>query len=81
MPFCPDSYPRLTREAPEARARIPILRRAGIGEWLDLDWLEQRLAQLEADWRPPIAEAFQIQVTANVAEFLLAWFNGAAELD
>jgi asparagine synthase (glutamine-hydrolysing) len=80
MPFCPDFYPRLTREAPETRARLPILRRAGIGEWLDLDWLEQRLAQLEADWRPPIAEAFRIQLTANVAEFLLAWYDRAAEL-
>jgi asparagine synthase (glutamine-hydrolysing) len=76
MPFCPDFYPRLTREAPEARVRLAILRRAGIGEWLDLDWLEQRLAQLEADWRPPIAEAFQIQLTANVAEFLLSWYGG-----
>lgn len=81
MPFCPDFYWRLAREAPEARERLPILRRAGIGEWLDLDWLEQRLAQLEADWRPPILEAFKIQLTANVAEFLLAWFNGAAELE
>jgi asparagine synthase (glutamine-hydrolysing) len=81
MPFCPDFYPRLTREAPEARARLPLLRRAGIGDWLDLDWLEQRLAQLEADWRPPIAEAFQIQLTANVAEFLHAWNKGAAEQD
>jgi asparagine synthase (glutamine-hydrolysing) len=76
MPFCPDFYPRLTREAPEARARIPILRRAGIGEWLDLDWLDRRLAEAGADWRPPIAEAFQIQLTANVAEFLLSWYGG-----
>ncbi|MFZ3308666.1 MAG: asparagine synthase-related protein [Xanthobacteraceae bacterium] len=81
VPFCPDFYPRLTHEAPEARARLPILRRAGIGEWLDLDWLEQRLAKLQADWRPPIAEAFQIQLTANVAEFLLAWYDGASALD
>jgi asparagine synthase (glutamine-hydrolysing) len=79
MPFCPDFYPRLTREAPEARARLLILRRAGIGEWLDLDWLDQRLAQLESSWRPQIAEAFQIQLTANVAEFLLAWYDGASE--
>jgi asparagine synthase (glutamine-hydrolysing) len=81
MPFCPDFYPRLTREAPEARARIPILRRAGIGEWLDLDWLDRRLAEAGADGRPPIGEAFQIQLTANVAEFLFAWYEGGTELD
>jgi len=81
MPFSPDFYPRLAREAPEARARIPILRRAGIGDWLDLDWLDQRLAQLQTDWLPPIAEAFRIQLTANVAEFLHRWYNGRVELD
>ena len=75
MPFCPDFYPLLTREAPEARARLAILRCAGIGEWLDLDWLDRRLAEAGADWRPPIAEAFQIQLTANVAEFLFAWYG------
>ena len=47
----------------------------------ELEFLEERLAQLETDWRPPIAEAFQIQLTANVAEFLFAWYNGATELD
>ena len=41
MPFCPDFYPRLAREAPEARARLPLFRRAGISDWLDLDWLER----------------------------------------
>jgi asparagine synthase (glutamine-hydrolysing) len=81
MPFCPDFYLRLAREAPEARARLPAFRHAGIDEWLDLDWLDQRLARLRADPRPPIAEALRIQLTANVAEFLLAWRNGAADLE
>jgi hypothetical protein len=27
------------------------------------------LALLESDWMPPVGEAFQIQLTANVAEF------------
>ena len=33
------------------------------------------------EWsRAELAEAFKIQLTANVAEFLLAWYEGDAEL-
>ncbi|BGE84885.1 hypothetical protein Ms3S1_13210 [Methylosinus sp. 3S-1] len=81
LAFCPDFYPRLAAEAPEARTRLLAFRRAGIGEWLDLDWLDQRLARLDAEPRPPVAEAFRIQITANVAEFLLAWNEGADALE
>ena len=69
-------------KAPEARARLPILRRAG-----DRRMARPRLAGTASRGsrgrRQPadLGSRSRIQLTANVAEFLLAWYDGAPELD
>ena len=77
MPFSPDYYDRLRAQAPQALDRIPVFRAAGVEEWLDLDWLAQGLVRVQSRGARDVSEAFQIQLTANVAEFL-TWRRDAA---
>lgn len=73
MPAVPDHYVRLQRQAAGARLRIPEFRRAGVDEWLDLDWLDTTLAQVAARGARGVAEANEVQLTAIGAEFLTWW--------
>jgi asparagine synthase (glutamine-hydrolysing) len=67
----------LHAQASEALDRIPVFHAAGVEEWLDLDWLAQGLVRVQSRGARDVSEAFQIQLTANVAEFL-TWRSGAA---
>lgn len=78
MPFSPTHPGLMKDQAPAARARIAAQRGAGADEWLDLDWLDQALAQVasgavvSADW------TYRIQATALAAEFFRWWSERAA---
>ena len=73
MPAEPDHNARLQRQAPAARARIAAFRRAEVGEWLDLDWLDGALAEIGERGPTSASEANEAQLTAIAAEFLTWW--------
>jgi asparagine synthase (glutamine-hydrolysing) len=73
-PAEPDRYQRMQRQAPGALARIARFRGAGIGEWIDLDWLDQALRRVAAQGAADNHETNEVQLTAMAAEFLLWWF-------
>ena len=78
LPFSPDFYRRIARDAAGANDRVPALRRGGIGAYLDLDWLAsagRRIAGAGTLQSP--YEREQYLVTANTAEFLLHWLGAA----
>ncbi len=76
LAFSPDYYQRLGEHAAEAAARIPLFRKAGLGEWFDLDRLEAGLGQVNRYGRAQLNSAFKIQLTAINCEFFLWWVNG-----
>jgi asparagine synthase (glutamine-hydrolysing) len=72
MPFAPDYVSRLKRQAAGVHARIPIYREAGVGRWLDLDWLSEGLVRLAATRdEHDYTLYYEVQGTATAAEFLL----------
>ena len=73
MPASPDHLPRLQRQAAAARLRIPHFRKAEIGDWLDLDWLDGALQSVAAHGPVNVDQANEVQLTAITAEFLLWW--------
>lgn len=73
MPASPDHVSRLQRQAPQARERIAAFRRADVGEWLDLDWLDQSLERMAAHGPAHVDDANQVQLTAINAELLTWW--------
>ena len=75
IPFCPDFRQRMRRQSGEALARLPAFRKAGLDAWVDVDWLETQLQQISSAAALPIGYAFQVQMTANVAEFLMWWMG------
>jgi asparagine synthase (glutamine-hydrolysing) len=75
IPFCPDFRQRMRNQSGEALARLPAFRKAGLGEWVDIDWLEIQLQQIGAAETLPMGYAFQVQMTANVAELLMWWMD------
>lgn len=77
MPFSPDYMLRLKTEAPGARARVAAFRKADIADWLDLDWFDTSLGRIARNGPRDIADAFEVQLTALTAEFLLWWRTGA----
>ncbi|QQQ18557.1 hypothetical protein JIP62_14935 [Brevundimonas vitis] len=79
MAFSP-TYPLLLQtQAPTARERLRAQREAGAGEWLDLEWLDQALADL-ANGRPfNTPMLFRIQATANAAQFFGWWRDQGAD--
>lgn len=76
MPASPDHMVRLQHQAPAARERLPVFRRAEIDDWLDLDWLDNMLAQVAERGPADVDEANQVQLTAMNAEFLTWWRSG-----
>lgn len=73
--FSPDFDHRLHRQADEERLRLPMLRKAGVGEWIDLDWLDAALQRVAASGPGAVVDPMQVQTTALAAEFLYWWFN------
>ncbi|THD35892.1 MAG: asparagine synthetase B family protein [Sphingomonas sp.] len=73
MPASPDHIARLQRQAPQARARIAAFRRADVGEWLDLDWLDQALERIATHGPNDVGDANVVQLTAINAEVLTWW--------
>jgi asparagine synthase (glutamine-hydrolysing) len=74
MPAWPDQMARLKQQAGAARERIPHFRKAEVGEWLDLDWLDQSLERVAVHGPAGFADANAVQLTAVNAEFL-TWFR------
>jgi asparagine synthase (glutamine-hydrolysing) len=72
-PASPSYRSQLARHAPQAHARIAAFRAADIGEWLDLEWLDGALARIGEHGFDNITDALEVQMTANVAEFLAWW--------
>ncbi len=75
--FSPDYGQRLIRQAPDARARIALFRKAGADEWLDLDALDVALARIAGDAARDGQEALTAQLTAMAGEFI-AWWRGVS---
>lgn len=69
----PDYDLRLMRHAPEARSRVALYRRAGLDDWLDLEWLDTELGRIAARGPADQFTAQSAQLTAMTAEFLLWW--------
>lgn len=75
MPASPDHNHRLQHQASTASERIPLFRKAGIDDWLDLDWLDQALAGMAVTGPQSVNHGNEVQLTAMMAEFLLWWGN------
>ena len=75
IPFCPDFRQRMRRQSGEALARLPAFRKTGLGDWVDVDWLEVQLQLIGAAETLTIPHAFRVQMTANLAEFLMWWMG------
>ena len=73
MPAEPDHNQRLQRQAIAAHARVAAFRRAEVGDWLDLDWLDAALRRIAAQGVASIEEGNEVQLTAITAEFLNWW--------
>jgi len=70
--IAPDYVERLQTEANAARDRIPLFRRAGADEWLDLAALDRGLARSAASVST-FDEATRTQLTALAGEFFVWW--------
>lgn len=77
MPAAPDHLVRMKSQAQRARARRGAWLKAGVDEWLDLDWLDAALARCAAQGVTNHAEANVLQLTAMMAEYI-AWLRGNA---
>lgn len=73
MPYSPTYATMLRDQAAAAAMRIPLYRDAGLGAWLDLDWLATALAQAQQTGLHKVAHMHHVQATATAAEFLLWW--------
>jgi asparagine synthase (glutamine-hydrolysing) len=77
MPASPDHNSRLQYQASAARDRIALFRKAGIDDWLDLDWLDHALAGMAITGPVNVTHGNEVQLTAMMAEFLLWWGDQA----
>lgn len=71
--FSPDYMMRICSQADEVLDRFPAFRKAEADDWIDLAWLEASLQQIGARGAQSIPEAFEVQLTAMAAEFLVWW--------
>ena len=74
--FSPDYFQRLQKDAQTARGRIAAYKAADIDDWLDLDWLDSNLRRFGVQGANGVDDAFQVQITAMAAEYLLWWREG-----
>ncbi len=70
--IAPDYSERIKTEAGAARERIPLFRRAGADEWIDLEVLDRGLARNGAGIST-FGEATRTQLTALAGEFFVWW--------
>ncbi|HEV7287038.1 asparagine synthase-related protein [Sphingomonas sp.] len=70
--IAPDYSERLKAEAGAARERIPLFRRAGADEWIDLEALDRGLERNGAGVSA-FREATRTQLTALAGEFFVWW--------
>ncbi len=75
MPFSPDFRGRLERQAPDTVRRVNDFEDAGVGAWIDLVWLRERLGQVAQRQVSAPGELYAVQKTAHAAEFLM-WLRG-----
>lgn len=80
-PFSPDYPYRMRRHAARTRAYLADYVRAGVGEWLDLAWLDTALGVIATRDDVPLDLLFQAQATAMTAAFLTHWLEDDARLD
>lgn len=73
MPYSPSYRSMLTSQAGAARDRIATFRQADLDQWVDLDWLDTTLWQIQRSRAMPFDTLFRLQQTALFAEFLLWW--------
>lgn len=73
MPAEPDRFYRMRRQALAAHARISAFRKADVGDWIDLDWLDAALLRVAANGAANNDETNEVQLTAIAAEFLFWW--------
>lgn len=78
-PFSPDYDLRLRRQAGDARDRLPAYARAGVGELVDLVWLDAALGHIAEQPAVPLRLAFEAQATAIAAAFLADWMTGTPD--
>jgi asparagine synthase (glutamine-hydrolysing) len=74
--FSPDYMVRIRNDAKSALSRFPVFRACSADDWLDLDWLDAALQRVSAAGPASIADAYEIQLTAMAAEFLVWWHRG-----
>lgn len=77
MAFSPTYAIMLREQAHRARARLDAQRKAGAGDWLDLDWLEKMLGRTATGAPLSAGDAFRVQGTAAAAEFFRWWHDQA----
>ena len=75
MAASPDHNRRLQDQATAARKRVAAFRKAGIDDWLDLDWLDQALTGMAIAGPRDVTHGNSVQMTAIMAEFLLWWHD------
>lgn len=78
-PFSPDYDLRIRRHANAARTRLSAYRRAGVGELVDLVWLDAALRHIAGQPAVPLTLAFEAQSTAIAAAFLADWMTGTPD--
>jgi asparagine synthase (glutamine-hydrolysing) len=72
----PDYFQRLRTHALPQTKRIALLRKADVGEWIDLDWLDANLRRVDARGANGVEDALEVQLTAMNAEMLYWWRSG-----
>ena len=74
-PASPDHLVRLRAFAPITRELIGQWRAAGVGDWVDLRWLDRALAHTSQREAGDIAFSNQVQITAMTAAFFAWWLQ------
>lgn len=74
-PFSPDYRQRIRAQAGPARAHLAGYRRAGVGDWIDLAWLDSSLARIAAGGDITEEMVTRTQITACTAAFLGHWLS------
>lgn len=74
-PFSPDYELRIVSQAGDALAHVPGYRMAGVGEWLDLNWLDEALRKIRDHGL--VGEHKEAQLACGAAEFLFLLNSGS----
>lgn len=74
-PASPDHLVRLRAFAGTTRDAVNGWRARGVGDWIDLDWLDGALARAARQEAGELFESTEAQITAMTAHFLAWWFD------